>query len=175
KKRKSGEKAAPARKKKRVVAKKSAAKKAKPKAKAAAKPAPKPAPAPSPAPSYTPPPSWPPMGGTSGGGSGGSGGGASEHPATQQRPDEGTGRLLLPTGEGADRVRRWQRSRPSRLGQQRGGPEAANPWRAGLRGDGGPNSIVGARRMNALLLPPPRGGGSRGRRLTTSLSWARPT
>src|SRR5215813_2457000 len=29
------------------------------------------------------------------------------------------------------------------------------PWRSGLRGDGGPNSIAGARRMNALVLPPP--------------------
>src|SRR5262245_31258332 len=81
-------------------------------------------------------------------------------PATKRGPDDGAGRLLFPTGEGADRVRRWQRSRPSRLGQQRVGPTAANPWRAGLRGDSGPNSIAGTRRMNALLLPPPRGGGS---------------
>src|SRR5262249_34980866 len=170
KKRKAGKKAAPARKKKRVAAKKSSAKKAKPKAKAAA--APKPAPAPSSTPSYTPPPAWPPMGGTSGGGSGGSGGGAAPEPPPRQKKRALT---LAPVGSFSLREREpiasgvggAHRRTVARAGSRR--PRERHAAATQLRGDGEPNSIARARGIDALLLPhPPRGGGSLCRRRTTS-------
>src|SRR5262249_26500668 len=172
KKRKSGKKAAPARKKKRVVAKKSAAKKAKPKAKAAAKPAaPKPAPAPSPAPSYTPPPAWPPMGGTSGGGSG-SGGGTSSYPP----PRQSAGLTIVPVGSFSSREREPIASPPvARSGERLTHLGQASRRHRGRQCHGDPDCVEMAGRIalrrekdERSRSSTPRGGGSLCRRLTTS-------
>ncbi len=174
KKRKSGKKAAPARKKKRVVAKKSAAKKAKPKAKAAAKPAAPKAKAAAKPRRRSPLPPQPgavlqPSARLAAHG---------RHvrgrqrrfgrrdllvisPATKHGPDDGTGRLPLPTGEGADRVRRRQRARANgslTSDRPRVGTAAANAMAVpDCVAMAGRNSIAGARRMpNALVFHPTR-------------------
>src|SRR5262249_38030920 len=72
-------------------------------------------------------------------------------PATKRGPDDDAGRLLFPTGEGAESA---AGSAHGRLISDVVGPTAADPWRAGLRGEGGPNSIAATRTINPLPLPP---------------------